>query len=181
MSLPTDSNLPLPYDYDIAKEPDKYLNDLVFRLQEMYEELSEVAGGSFRSYATVDGSQWVPTLNGTTSSGFTYTNQYGWSCRSGIMTEVWADVEWSATTATGDIYFELPYEVTLSSGMPFVGVCQASGIAATTGTGFVINAIPGTYRGEIWNVGSGVATGNQAVVASGRLIVYCRYIGISDG
>lgn len=179
MTLPTDLYLPKPEDY--PKDRENYLNDLLFSIQSMYEQVAQVANGSFRNYAEVDAGAWIPTLAGTGAGSFTYTSQYGWSLRTGIMTEVWADITWSATTATGNLYLELPYIVTKSSGKPFVGVCQTSGITYTTGSNTVISAIPNTYRGEIWNYGTGVATSNQGVVASGRIIVYLRYIGVSDG
>lgn len=178
MTLPTDYYFPKAEDF--TNEPQSYINDLILSLQTMYQEMAQVANGTYRNYADVDSSQWVPTLNGSVSGTFTYTSQYGWALRQGLMVDIWGDITWSATTATGNLYVELPYEVTKSLGMPFVGVCEPSGITFTTGTNLVINSIPNTYRGEIWTTGSGIATANQAVVASGRLIFYNRYIGVSE-
>lgn len=96
------------------------------------------------------------------------------------MTEVWGDITWSATTATGNLLVNLPYLVTKSSQIPFVGEVQTSNFTYTAGTNCSINAIPSTYTAAIWNYGSGIATSQQAIVAAGRLIFHLRYIGISD-
>jgi hypothetical protein len=179
MTLPTSIDLPLRVDYQSDEDIDRYLKDLVYELQEMYERITENVNGSIRNYADTDQTQWVPTLNGTVSGTFTYTQQVGWSIRQGIYTEIFADISWSSTTAAGNLYIELPYNVTLSNGMPFVGTVQPSSIAFA-GSNLVINAIPNTYRGEIWSIGSGLATANLAVPASGRLIIHSKYIGVSD-
>jgi len=179
MSLPSNITLPLREDYGTDEGVDRYLRDLVFELQGMYENLTDNINGFIRNSADIDQSQWLPTLNGTVAGTFTYTQQVGWSIRQGIYTEIFADVSWSATTAAGNLYIELPYRVTISSGMPFVGTVQPSNIAFA-GSNLVINTIPNTYRGEIWSIGSGVATANLAVPASGRLIIHARYIGIED-
>ena len=63
--------------------------------------------------------------------------------------------------------------------MPFVGTVQASSVAYL-GNYLVINAIPNTYRGEIYSVTPAGATANLAVPATGRLIIHSRYIGIED-
>jgi len=181
MSLPSNITLPLRVDYQNDEDMDRYLRDLVYELQGMYENLTDNINGFIRNNADIDQSKWVPTLAGTVAGPFIYTRQVGWSIRQGIYTEVFADIAWSSTTSTSNLYLELPYKVTRSDGMPFVGTVQASSIAFGAGrTDLVINAIPNTYKGEIWSIGSGVATANLAVPASGRLIVHLRYIGI-DG
>jgi len=181
MSLPSNITLPLRVDYKNDEDLDRYLRDLVYELQGMYENLTDNINGYIRNNADIDQSQWLPTLNGTAPGTFTYTSQYGWSIRQGIYTEVFADITWTSTTAGGSLYLELPYLVTFSEGMPFVGTVQASNISFGAGkTNLVINAIPNTYQGEIWSIGSGAATTNLAVPASGRLIVYLKYIGIES-
>ena len=179
MSLPTTITLPLRVNYQSEEDMDRYLRDLVFELQGMYENITDNINGFIRNNADIDQSQWLPTLNGTVAGTFTYTSQYGWSIRQGIYTEVFADITWSATTAAGNLYLELPYRVTLSSGMPFVGTVQSSNVAYL-GNYLVINAIPNTYRGEIYSVTPAAPTANLAVQASGRLIIYCKYIGLED-
>ena len=179
MTLPTSIDLPLRVNYQDEEDMDRYLRDLVYELQGMYENLTENINGFIRNDADVDQSQWTPTLNGTVAGTFTYTRQVGWSIRQGIYTEVFADIAWTATTATGNLYLELPYRVTRSDGMPFVGTVQVSNVAYL-GNYLVINAIPNTYRGEIYSVTPAGATANLAVPASGRLIIHCRYIGLSD-
>lgn len=182
MTLPTDIILPLPRDYQDALNPDAYSNDLVFDLQNMYEQLANQINGTIRNYADVDSSQWIPTISGTTGVGATtYVSQVGWVFRQGIITDVWFDIEWSATTATGNLFIDLPYIVTKSNQKPFVGVLQPSAIPYGAGhTDLVCNAIPSTYRLEIWATGTATPTVNVGVAASGQLIGHCRYIGVSD-
>ena len=179
MSLPTNIILAIRADYGNEEDTDRYLRDLVFELQNMYESMTDSINGFIRNDADIDQTQWLPTLNGTVAGTFTYTSQYGYSIRQGIYTEVFADITWSATTATGNLYLELPYLVTRANGMPFVGTVQASNITYL-GNYLVINAIPHTYRGEIYSVTPAAPTANLAVHASGRLIIYCKYIGIDD-
>lgn len=182
MTLPTDIILPQTKDYKDMEGNDALLNDLIFDLQNMYEQLANGINGTIRNYADVDSSQWVPTIDGTTGAGATtYMNQIGWVFRQGIITEVWFDIKWSATTATGNLFVDLPYIVTKSNQKPFVGVLQTATIAYGVGqTVLTCNAIPSTYRLEIWSSGSGNATANIAVAAAGQLIGHCRYIGVSD-
>lgn len=179
MSLPTNINLPLRINYQDEADINRYLADLVYELQNMYENIVDNVNGFIRNEAEVDQAKWTPTLAGTGGGSFTYTSQYGWSVRQGIYTELFADVSWSATTATGNLYLELPYRVTITNGMPFVGIIQPSNVTFA-GSNLVINAISNTYRGEIWSIGSGIATTNLTVPASGRLIIHLRYIGLED-
>lgn len=179
MSLPTDLDLPLRVDYQSEEDKERYLKDLVFELQGMYENITESVNGFIRNNEEVDQARWLPTLNGTGAGTFTYDHQIGWSIRQGIFTQIYFDIKWSATTALNNLYVELPYRVTLSNQKPFVGVLQPSNINFGVGyTNLVINAIPNTYRGEIWTIGSGVATANLIVQASGQLIGHLTYIGI---
>lgn len=178
MTLPT--NIILPSPTTNPEDQIKYIQELVASLQRMYEDMTDKINGNFRSDYGQEGDIWTPILKGTTADGsFTYSNQTGWALRQGIMVDAWFDISWSATGgATGNLYIELPYQVAISNGMPFVGVVQPSDFAFTGGTGIVINGIQNTFRGELWNVGSGFTTARQAVVSSGRLIGHIRYIGV---
>jgi len=181
MSLPSSIILPLRVNYTDQNDIDRYLTDLVHELEGMYGNIADNINGFIRNDGETDQSQWTPTLGGTTTAGtFTYTNQTGWSIRQGIFTELFFDITWSTTTATGNLYVELPYKVVNSEGMPFVGVLQPSSIGFGGGVNLVINGIPNTYRGEIWSIGTGAATANLAVQASGRLIGQLKYIGLAD-
>jgi len=179
MSLPSNINLPLKVNYQDEEDIDRYLSDLVYGLQGMYENLTDNINGFIRNDTEIDQAQWLPTLNGTVAGVFVYTHQVGWSIRQGIYTELFADVSWTATTATGNLYLELPYRVTVSNGMPFVGTVQSSNVAYL-GNYLVINAIPNTYRGEIYSVTPAAVTANLAVPASGRLIIHSRFVGLED-
>ena len=185
MTLPTNIILPLHTEHITSGKPEdmeKYLRELNFALQQMYEQIAQATNGDIRADYGVGRQNWTPVLKGTTTPGtFTYNHQAGWVLRKGITTDVWFDVSWSsAGTAAGNLYVELPYKVAVSNQKPFVGVVQSSVLTYTGGTGIVINGIQDTYRGEFWNVGSGFTTANQAVVGAGQLIGHLRYIGQAD-
>lgn len=181
MSIPTNWIFPLHADKILSEKgelQEQHWRDFLFTLQRMYEQVAQGVNGTIRADTLPGNQNWTPTLQGGTPGTFTYNHQVGWVLRRGIIVDVWFDVSWSAAgTAAGNLYLELPYIVSKSLQKPFVGVVQSSTLAYTGGTGIVINAIPNTYRGEFWNVGSGFATANQAVVAAGQLIGHIRYIG----
>lgn len=182
MTLPTNIIFPLRGDFSDYKDIDRYLRDLTFELQRMYENISNTVNGDIKSSAYSQRNRWNPTLKGTTVAGtFTYNHQIGWVLRRGIWIDVFGDISWSsAGTAAGSLYVELPYKVALSDQMPFVGVVQPSAVAYTAGTDMVVNAISNTYRGEFWCTGNAVTTTNQLVTASGRVIFHLRYLGVAD-
>lgn len=179
MTLPTDIFFTSVDAFD--DDPKKYLNDLMYQLQDMYQQISQNVNGTIRNYADVDSSQWIPTLNGSTPGTFTYVNQTGWVLRQGIMTEVFFDLSWNATSASGNLYVELPYKVTKSNNNPFLGSILPSSITFGVGATFLnALALPNTTNLEIWQCGSGIVKSNLSVPASGGIIGYCRYIGTSD-
>lgn len=157
---------------------------LVTSLEEMYQKVAEGINGEYRASFLNRENQFTPVVydSGNTSTTFTYTHQSGWVYRQGLMTQVWLDVAWTAASAslTGDLYIGLPYVVGRAVENPFVGVCQPSGFAFTAGTGCVLQAIPSTYRLEVWNTGNGVTTNNQSAVTSGRVMGHIVYPGRSD-
>lgn len=159
---------------------EKYLRELIFTLQRMYENLAQGINGDIRANFLEPDRKWTPVLKDTANSGttFTYDHQIGWVFRQGIFVDVWTDIKWTGNTGaiTGNMYVELPYKVAVTSQKPFVGVVQTSAITYTGGTGCVVNAISNTYRAEIWNVGTGFTTANQGSVASGQLIFHIRYV-----
>lgn len=179
MPLKTDIILPEPTDF--ADNPGEYVERLVNNLQDMYEDIADTVNGTFRNNAFVDGSEWIPTLSGSTSSGsFTYTNQYGWVYRQGLLVDIWGSVIWSATTATGNLVVNLPYLVTRTSGQPFIGECSTSGITYASGTCAVISALSNTYTANIIISGSGISSNTLAVSSTGTINFHLRYIGVSD-
>lgn len=194
MTLSTSIQLPLHSDYMKSGSPEHmeaYLRELVFSLQTMYEDIAVNVNGAFLSNFDQQRFQWVPTLKDTADSTttFTYDHQVGWAFRQGLLIDLWFDIQWtgvSAGTTNGNMYIDLPFEVidstisTSSTEKPFVGVLQPSAFAYTAGTECVINAIPNTYRGEIWNVGDGFTTANQGSTATGQLIGHIRYIGVEN-
>lgn len=183
MTLPSNIIFPLRADFTDFNDIDRYLRDLVFELQRMYENVAQGVNGDIRASAYTQRNKWTPVLKGTTVEGtFTYTHQIGWVLRQGLITDVWFDVEWTGSgTAAGNLYLELPYRVARTDEKPFSGALQSSTIAYGAGkTVLSINAISNTFRGEIWSSGSGVATANVAVAPAGQLIGHVRYIGVQD-
>lgn len=184
MTLPDTITLPIHSERILSGSKEdlhKYLRELIFTLQDMYEDIVFNVNGNIRTNTSQASETYTPIVrdSGNTAITFTYVHQIGFVLRQGLMTDVWVDVEWSNPSAavSGNLYVQLPYEVANSAEMPFVGVCQPSAFTFTGGTKCVINAIPNTFRGEIWNTGSAFTTANQATVNSGRLIFHVRYIG----
>lgn len=160
------------------------MRELVFSLQQMYEQLAQGINGDIRGDEFQGRENWTPVLKDTAdaTTTFTYDYQDGWVLRRGLMVDCFFDVKWTANTGAiaGNMYVELPYKVAITDQMPFVGVCQPSIFSFTAGTTCVVNAITNSYRAEIWNTGNGFTTANQGSVAAGRLISHIRYLGNAD-
>lgn len=183
MTLPTSNIYPVISAFNSIEDIDKYIRDLVFTLEDRDEQLADAINGDIRANVFVQRENWTPVLKGTTTEGnFTYTQQVGWVFRQGLIVDAWFDVIWTnAGAAAGNLYVELPYRVAVSGGKPFVGVLQTSTISYGAGKTLLnVNAIPNTFRGEIWSSGSGNATANIAVAGAGQLIGHIRYLGVAD-
>lgn len=179
MTLPVNIQLPLEKDKITSEDVNEnyeYQKELIRKLEKMYRDMTQNINGDYEEF--------TPILKDTaTDTTYTYTNVEGWYLRQGIMVDIWFDVTWSAIatgTPTGNLYLELPYKAFNAELKPFVGVLQTSTLAYGTGlTALTINAIPNTFRGEIWGSGSGAATANvTADTAAGQLIGHIRYVGI---
>lgn len=177
MTIPNEFNLPIRPLGDNPKELENYITDLSNTLEDALTTLADGINGQFKTDTLSQKEQYIPTLDGSTSGNFTYVHQNGWVLRKGLLVDLWFDIQWSATTASGNLFLNLPYEVAMTANLPFVGFVQPSNVAFTVGTDIVINALTETYRGYFYNTGNGIPTANQLVVASGRLIGYIRYIG----
>ncbi len=183
MTLPINSILPLHSEKIKAggDDLDKYIRELVFTLQRQYEDVAQAVNGDFRRDVDEGNRKFQPTIKDTAKPGttFTYDHQVGIVLRTGILVDLWFDVEWIANSGdiTGNMFLELPYKVAITKEKPFVGVLQASVFTYTGGTECVINAQSNTFRGEIWNTGDGFPTANQGSVAAGHLIGNLRYVG----
>lgn len=182
MTLPTSKSFPTRKDKEdpVTRE---YILELIYELQDQYDELSEGINGSIKSSYQQQREYWTPVLKGTTVPGSpTYTRQVGWVLRHGIIVDVWADVIWTANGgAAGTLYIELPYKVANTDGFPFIGHAQPAGLAFNAGyTAAGVAAITNSYRLELWQYGSGVATIPIPFPAFGQLICHVRYIGVQD-
>lgn len=147
-------------------------------LTRMFRLIADAVNGNIKTNEDLS-SPFVPTIIGTTTEGVgTYTKQIGWSYSQGLFRDIWFDVSWTAHTGTGNLALELPYLVTFSEQMPFVGVCQLSDITFA-GSYATINAIPDTRRLEFWTTSSAASNVQIAIGAIGRAIGHIRYIGQS--
>lgn len=183
MTLPSNNIYPLVTTFKNVDDASKYIRDLVFALETRDEQLADAINGDIRGNAFTQRQNWTPTLKGSATAGvFTYSQQVGWVLRQGLIVDAWFDIIWTANAgAVGNLYVELPYKAATSSGKPFVGPLQTATINYIAGqTVLTVNAIPGTYRGEIWSSGSTTATANIAVAAAGQLIGHVRYIGVAN-
>ena len=128
MTVPTNIVLPLRRDFGTKEDIDKYLVDLIFELQQMYEQLASGINGDIKSSYYLQRQQWTPILKGATTAGtFTYSHQIGWVFRQGLIVDVWFDILWTNQAgAAGNLYVELPYKVAVSDQKPFVGVLQTA-------------------------------------------------------
>lgn len=165
------------------KTDEEYLIQTVYELQNSLSEIFRDLDGNIKSSFLQQRELWTPVLKGTAVSGtFTYGNQIGWVYRQGLMVDVWCDITWTAAgTAAGNLYLELPYLVANTTGYPFIGAVQYSGITLGAGnTNLFIDAVSDTYRGEFWQTGTGLANTNLGVLASGSLRLHLRYIGVRD-
>lgn len=187
MTLPQNIIFPMPplSSLNGNESLNRYFREFIFTLQRMYEDIVQNVNGDIRSDTLDPTNRWIPLIKDTTdnTTTFNYDHQTGFVLRQGLITDVWFDVQWISVkngTILGNMYLELPYKVIVTNDMPFVGVLQPSIFAYTGGTESVINAISNTYRGEIWNSGSGFTTANQISVGAGQLIGHIRYIGVSD-
>jgi hypothetical protein len=171
----------LPEPEYFSTDPQDYIDVLVTRIQEMYEDIANSVNGSFRNEAEMDGTKWIPTLSGSTAGSFTYTQQLGWSFVQGIMVDVWGFVSWSSTTASGTFQVDLPYKVIPNNSLlSFVGTCTPSGITFASGTACNIEAIQSTYYAHIKTYGTSISSAILNVPASGSLTYHLRYIGDSN-
>lgn len=183
MAIPKSKNFTTKKSFENKQEVDNYVLQIVYELQDMYNELSDGINGNIKSSYGVQKEQWTPVLKGTTISGtFTYTTQVGWVFRQGLLVDAWGDLSWTASGgATGNLYVELPYKVANSTGSPFIGVVRSSGNAYGGGnTTLSIDAVSDSYRGEFWQSGSGIASSHLPVSATGHLTFHIRYLGVQD-
>lgn len=185
MTLPKTSILPLRTDQirEGGESLEKYMRELIFSLQRQYEDIAQAVNGDFRRDIDSLQFQWTPTVKDSLADTTTFTysanHRTGWVYREGLLVDVWFDIEWSAASGAtaGNMYLEAPYLVADSQNKPFVGVVQTSNLTYTAGVYCTLNAIPGTRRIEVWNVGNGIATGQQSSATSGGLIGHIRYVG----
>lgn len=175
MTLQTEIDLPLPRDIKQGNPEDiqKYLKDLIDRLEDMYGDLAQNINGSIR--------QWTPTVYGVSTAGAgTYTRQVGWLRRAGIVTELWFDIEWSAHTGTGDLAVLVPYQAAASEGSPWIGVIESTSASNAFTAGYTYltwRCEPDTTQGTIIENGDSVASQPFTIANAGGFSGYIQYLG----
>jgi len=176
MTLPTDIIFPLQTDLIKAGDPESlqlYIRNLIDTLTDMYQQVAQNVNGYLR--------QWSPIAYGLSTAGTgTYTYQDGWLRRSGILTELWFDIAWTAHTGTGGLAIQLPYKAAKSSNQPWVGVIQSVSSSNNFGAGYtylVWKAEQNTTQGTIVRCGSTVAAAEQQIANAGSYAGYIQYIG----
>jgi hypothetical protein len=175
MTLPTDIIFPFRPETFNADDPKKfqdYMQQLVDKLTDMYQQIAQNVNGWIKP--------WTPSLFGVSAANVTYANQFGWSRRSGIVTELWFDLTWTACSSGGDVGIQLPYKTAKSSGAPWVGVIQSSSSSNTFGGGYtylVWNATPDTSEGLIVQCGSGISSTPIQLANKGGYKGYIQYLG----
>lgn len=175
MTLPTD--IVFPFRPETFQNPDPkrfedYMHSLIDKLTDMYQQVAQNVNGWIKP--------WTPTLNGVSDSNVTYVNQYGWIRRSGIMTQLWMDISWSALSSSGDLVIQMPYKSAASSGNPWVGVIQSvssNNIFDAGYTYLVWNCAPDSIQGKIMECGSGLNTITMQKANQGSFRGYIEYIG----
>ena len=167
MTLPTDYIFPEPTNETFLSplEAKSYLRQLTRSLTDMYQDIVDNVNGYMEYY--------TPKVTGVS----TYTVQQGYYRRSGIITQYWFDVVWTASTAAGDVTIELPYEVADNTAEPWVGVVESTS-SSNTFTGYLtLNADPGTYNCYIRDNVSGSASTNLALANAGGFRGFIEYVG----
>lgn len=184
MTLPITTILPIHSGkiQQGGKELDSYMRELIFTLQRQYEDLANAINGDFKRSVDPGSFQWTPVVGDSADNDttFNYDHQVGLALRTGLLVDIWFDVEWTSVasgTTAGNMEIDLPYQVTESLQKPFVGVVQPSVFTYTGGTECVINARPESFLLDVWNVGDGFTTANQGSVTAGHLIGNIRYVG----
>lgn len=181
MTIPSEILLPRPPE-SLDKATSAYINELIYKLQEAYQQLATATNGTYLyanpdTTTTIQQGVWLPKLQRITTPGTgTYTYQIGYSVRKGLMTHVFFDISWSAMSGAGDIYVQLPYKVRKSSQKPFI--CAISVDSLTITGSYVVGvAIPDTYRLEVWQITSAGASARLSLPTSGKIAGSMIYIG----
>ena len=193
MTIPTEIILPKPSD-EFDPDQKSYLNELAYRLEERLERIAIDSNGTYlyaneaATTTTAADRVWKPEVFGVSTPGAgTYTHQIGYTVRKGLVVSAFFDILWSAHTGSGNMYIELPYKVRRVNDdaestdyKPFVGSIQTSSYTLGSIDYAVVNAIPDTYRLELWSVTTAAATANIALDTVARVMGSITYIGQED-
>lgn len=187
MSLPITRTLPTVPDLQDMEQVQKYLQDLHFELQDMYQTQTQNINGFFRNNADVDGSEWLPTVEGTVVAGSpTYNWQIGNVLRQGLLTFCWFNVNWTTLGgASGNIRLNLPYKVakptTSVAGVnSFIGNAGSGNLNWSGRTSFGCIALADTYKLRFVGYGSGTSTTDIPIGPNAFVNGAIVYIGVED-
>lgn len=194
MTLPIERILPPVPTLDSLDTAQKYIQNLRVELEDMYQEMTQNINGFFRNNDDVDGSEWKPTIRGSTTTGSpTYASQTGFVLRQGIMTDIFFSVGWTSLGgAAGNLFLDLPYKIIPTStagARPFFGPASSGGVTSATPTGPTYPAgrtslnvvgFPGTYLAKFEASGSGVNSAPINVRSNSYVGGHLRFIGVED-
>lgn len=187
MSLPITRTIPPVPDFEDLEAVKKYLQELNFDLQDTYEVQTQNINGFFRTNANVDGSEWVPTVEGTGTAGSpSYVRQIGYVLRQGILTYCWFNVAWTSVGgATGNIRLNLPYKVTKpttsTAGVNnFTGNAGSGNLNWSGRTSFGCIALADSYKLRFVGYGSGTSTTDIPIAANAFVDGTIIYVGVED-
>lgn len=186
MSLPINKTFsPVP-EINSFEEVKDYLQKLKFELEDNYQNQTQNINGFIRNSEDVDGSKWVPYIEGANNAGSpTYTVQNGFVIRSGIVVTYWFNIAWTSLGgATGNLRNILPYKVTKTppvAGKAFIGAVMSSGLTYTGGrTHIACTANYDQYHGNIVATGSGLGATNISIQSNASISGNITYIGVED-
>jgi hypothetical protein len=181
MTLPTNRIYSEVPEFSSFEEVREYLQNQKVEIEDAYQSQTQNINGFFRNQNDEDGSQWVPTIEGSTTAGdITYTQRGAQVLRTGILVDYWFTIHWSAIGGgAGDIEVPLPYPANYGF---FNGVLQSgSNLTFPGGRTFPwIQIIGRTDKGTIGCGGSGTGSTRVPMQATGYIAGHIRYIGIDD-
>ena len=184
MTLPSNIIFPLHTDKIFSLEPEeqqKQWEEMIFTLQQMYEDIVGVVNGdtTYIEFPIADQTQKVPLISGSTVAGVgVYGIREMWQLRNGLICKIWFDIAWTDHDGTGNMIVNLPWRVALSQLTPFIGIIESDDI--TFGgilTQLTINCEPDSFNGNIIASGTGAASAPVVMEPAGRLKGYVTYIG----
>ena len=158
-------------DFYFSDDPKEFKVELKNYLEDITLAINGVRG------------EWSPTIIGSTTDGeTTYEVQNGYYVKVFDMVDLFYDVEWSNTTATGSIYIETPFVAQNFSSNIYSGICECNKtlVFPTGRTYITTKPLPGTRNLQITAFGDSVNAKVVTVDEASRLKGFVRFPVQSD-